>query len=1177
MRIDRLDLIAYGSFTDKSLNLSDGKFGLHLIYGDNEAGKSTSLRALIAWLFGIPNRTNDNYIHSNSQLRIGGKLRLSGGEELEFTRRKGTKGTLLKLGSDDTLDDSTLLPFLPGGVDETLFTKLYGIDHGRLVAGGQELLNQSGDLGQALFSAAVGTSDLRKILSELQNGAEELFKPRASTKLVNRAISEFKEAQRQIKASSLPVAEWKKLQKGLSDTLFELNQIEEGIQEKSKEKSRLDRLNRVKGALAERHSVMAQVEELGEVLLLPEDFNEKRKTASDNLQLSNEAKKRADAKLSRLKEESKSLCVRDELLDNEEVILAIHKELGVAEKTVKDRPQQDGKRRLLRNEAEALLKSVHPYIALDDADQLRPLLNNKKWISGLALKHGLLNQKKEKAEGTLRDVEDEQELIKKELAELSVSNLDLIKLKATIAAARKTGDIEKRLADSQNRTSEEKAACDGDLLRLGRFSGTIEALLKVPMPVFETLDTFEKQSDELSEKIRYYSRKQKELEEERKQAERDLKALLLTSDVPTILELEESRTLRNTEWRLIKRKYIENGDIEQDIKKFAPDSDLPALYEQKVEAADHVSDRLRLDADHVVKRADLETKIEDLRSRLHNVEEEAIKANKTKKALQNKWIAIWEPLKIVSGTPREMKQWLLRADKLLENAQSSNTVSRDTQKLALEYKTLRETISLQINKFDDSIDLPKMSLEAMISLCEQRVKQEESALEMNRQLEQSLGDTKIRLKRTREELKSIGNDQSNWTQEWGQAIDGLGLKPDVHPEHATETFEKLVEFFTKFDQSEDLRKRIFGMDQVTEKFKKRVVEFTDSIGFKRDGQKADTIAAQLNRELNKAREARASLKEIATQRKEIEGEIENASITLKTANEQLASLQNQACVDTNDKLELIGENSQKKRLLQQNIDKIEQELARNGDGLSVQELEEEARNSDIDTIDGELERVSSELKELQTNRDNLRDQLQTLQNEIKTKDGSAAAANAAEVVEQQLATMVSGVEQYLRLQIAALILEQRIEDYRKKNQAPVLARASKLFSKLTLGSYASLRDELAGGKPILLGVRPNDVEVPVDGMSDGSRDQLYLSLRLATLEQHLGKSEPMPFVVDDILIGFDDKRTKICLNVLADLAASTQVLLFTHHRRVIELASEINTDTGVFIHELPDPVSIEGQ
>ncbi len=165
--------------------------------------------------------------------------------------------------------------------------------------------------------------------------------------------------------------------------------------------------------------------------------------------------------------------------------------------------------------------------------------------------------------------------------------------------------------------------------------------------------------------------------------------------------------------------------------------------------------------------------------------------------------------------------------------------------------------------------------------------------------------------------------------------------------------------------------------------------------------------------------------------------------------------------------------------------------------------------------------------------------------------------------------MLSSAEQYLRLRIAALVLEQRIEDYRKKNQAPVLARAGELFSKLTLGSYANLRDELdETGKPILLGVRPNDEEVPVEGMSDGSRDQLYLALRLATLEQHLSKGEPIPFIVDDILIGFDDKRTRVCLEVLAELAAHTQVLLFTHHRRVLELAKSIDAKAGIYTHVL---------
>ena len=87
-------------------------------------------------------------------------------------------------------------------------------------------------------------------------------------------------------------------------------------------------------------------------------------------------------------------------------------------------------------------------------------------------------------------------------------------------------------------------------------------------------------------------------------------------------------------------------------------------------------------------------------------------------------------------------------------------------------------------------------------------------------------------------------------------------------------------------------------------------------------------------------------------------------------------------------------------------------------------------------------------------------------------------------------------------------------------------------------------------------------------MSDGTRDQLYLALRLATLELHLKKAEPLPFVVDDILIAFDDSRTRACLEILAELSATTQVLLFTHHRSVVELADTLAAREKIFLHEL---------
>jgi len=63
MRIDSLRLLAFGPFTDRAIDLSGGRQGLHLLYGPNEAGKSTTLRALRQLLYGIPPRSGDGFLH----------------------------------------------------------------------------------------------------------------------------------------------------------------------------------------------------------------------------------------------------------------------------------------------------------------------------------------------------------------------------------------------------------------------------------------------------------------------------------------------------------------------------------------------------------------------------------------------------------------------------------------------------------------------------------------------------------------------------------------------------------------------------------------------------------------------------------------------------------------------------------------------------------------------------------------------------------------------------------------------------------------------------------------------------------------------------------------------------------------------------------------------------------
>jgi uncharacterized protein YhaN len=74
-------------------------------------------------------------------------------------------------------------------------------------------------------------------------------------------------------------------------------------------------------------------------------------------------------------------------------------------------------------------------------------------------------------------------------------------------------------------------------------------------------------------------------------------------------------------------------------------------------------------------------------------------------------------------------------------------------------------------------------------------------------------------------------------------------------------------------------------------------------------------------------------------------------------------------------------------------------------------------------------------------------------------------------------------------------------------------------------------------------------------MSDGTQDLLYLALRLASLEKFSADGEPLPLLIDDALVNFDDAFAR-SPESLGKPRAKTQVIFFTHHQHMVHLATE---------------------
>ena len=171
--------------------------------------------------------------------------------------------------------------------------------------------------------------------------------------------------------------------------------------------------------------------------------------------------------------------------------------------------------------------------------------------------------------------------------------------------------------------------------------------------------------------------------------------------------------------------------------------------------------------------------------------------------------------------------------------------------------------------------------------------------------------------------------------------------------------------------------------------------------------------------------------------------------------------------------------------------------------------------------------------------------------------GDDAAARAAADRQEALASMQEAAERYVRVRASGMLLRWAIERYRKEKQGPLLKRAGALFQVLTRGSFERLEvDADERGNMRLTGVRAGGEVVEVPGLSTGTEDQLFLALRIAAVEEYLSRAGTLPFVADDLFINFDEKRSAAGFEVLGQLAEQTQVLFYTHHQHLVDVARE---------------------
>lgn len=1165
MKILRLDLMAFGPFTDKTLDFSAGDHGFHVVFGPNEAGKSAALRAITDFLYGIPAQTSDNFLHDYDELRIGTLLRHSNGTERYLIRRKGNKNTLLD-ESGAAVPEELIADFLDG-IPHEVFVNMYGIGMDSLVMGGKDLLEGKGDLGAALFSAASGILEVREVLASLEKRKEELFKPKGSTPAINRLIREYEELKKKRRESMLLASTWLDLEEKIKDTVEKREAISRLMQEKNTVLNHKQRIREAYKDAYELKEITSELKGMTDVPKLSEDFTRRREKAEEKLSEARETLSKDTLSLKSVKEEISTLYVPKDLLAQEARITDLFQKSGNYKQANEQLPKIKGGILEFERNARRILRDLN--LPEDGKDFTKYCLSVKvrSNIETLCEKYKTLVSDLDHQNADLARTNAGLKDLKGRLEKLPEPR-DLNDLEVLLGDYRQSGLTERLIkgldaeVKLQNDTSSERKA------QLGLPDIPTEKLLSLAVPAKQTIARFAKNFQELEQQLAEIHRQEEAELRTLTRINEDIHALQTQGAIPTEESLKQSRESRDSLWRMIRGAWLEGKDIpESEWKPSASDAENPAdAFEYALSDTDEISDRLRRESGRVAQLSQL---MVNKGTSEWDLEQFKLKAKSQQEKiafLERQWSELWQPVGIQSRSPEEMREWLSLYEETAGVCREMRVKSEDLKNKSQEISGYKSRFSELITAV--GIEAIDETMTGLVRKAEELIKREQGRHLERKQLEDRIAEVEKQAAGQEEEVSDTKKRLALWKEKWAQAITAARLDTDTTPDQAKPIIDKFNELSTHVRDIEEKSSRTRAIESDNGRFEREVDALLSIIGRERDDIGYAAIIEKLNKELAEGNKSSERMKALEQKVRELEKSIELQQGIIADKEADIRELLLEAgCSDPKQLPEQETLYAEYRRKTER-AGELKRIISRSAAGMDLDAFLSEIESTNIDQLPQEIAELEREIKDQETRQTDLNIEFGRLTNEREGIAGGSKASQISDEMESVLASLREAIQEYVQLTLASTRMKEELDRYRRQNQGPLLSRAGDFLSKITLESLHGLAADFDDNdRPVLVGLR-NGSRIKVEAMSEGTCDQLYLALRLASLEQRMKQREPMPLILDDILVNFDNSRARQALEVLAEMSTQTQIILFTHHRHLCELAREHIKQDLLYMQEL---------
>lgn len=1148
MKFKELELRAFGPFAGERLSF-DGDGCVHLIYGNNEAGKSSLLRAVRAFLYGIPRKTVDAHRHPMTKLRLAAKVEVADGQVLELTRRKGNKNTLLDVG-DKVVGEAEMARHLCG-VGESLFNNLFGLDYESLRAGAESMLAGNGDVGESLFDAG-GARGVHALLEELREERDAIYSARGQKPPLNAVLRSLKAMKKEVKERSVRGGDYDALREAFEQARKDYEHGKAQRRSLDIERSRIERTLRVAPLLARLDDLEQRLKEIQAVPPLAEDAPARRRAVLQQLQLGKHERVGLQQEIEELQVRCEQrLTFAPYLQVSDELLLRLKNGIGKYEAATRELPRRQQELQLRLAEIESIAAGLDRSVDALKNTPREAVLRSR--LNTLVRDYERLQERLE----LVKEAHDEQsvklEQATMRMAELKPQEEEERALSGAIREVLALGTIESEYATLDEQMAQHRARAavlqgrllgastkgpDADAEHWLKCTLPSEARIQQRQRVRQAWQQERKQLDE--EQVRLAQR----LEDNRIQ----LDSIDLRGDLPSVAALHALREERD--------------------ELFAQLLEQPTLadaYRRLRDQADRMADHLFQQAEKVTQHARYKAEGLGLERHAKLLHERQVGLVAAGKQADEAWASLWQPSTLKAGEVSLMAELRTAHEQWLGLQAAMKQLEQQRQRLEQrEAKAMARLPGKADSSNQERLAVAEHSLER---LKEER-RRAQAMREQVKQLEDELASQHKRLHRVR-------SDVAAWKKRWVEAVAALGLPEGCPVADAVSYVQSVDSAMAKLDEAAKLERRILSMNEDAEAFRKSVHDLCESIDDTLLSQPLEQAAGKL---VERCDRARFDAKELANAKAMLEKRsraLREVDRSLEAAQKEQDQLLEKAQVKSLDALEACEAENARRRQLRGERESALQQVLDAGEGAPLTLLRESQAGGDVDGMKARLNEISvgdeALEKDLETLRSAVADRGIALR---QIEDAQAGASSAVAELECLRAEAERYTELYARKQLAVSLLEERVEAYRRENEGPVIGYARTMFHHLTLGGFVDLRVVQHAEKSALCAVRNGGEELGVEALSEGTRDQLYLALRLASLRRFSEAGTSLPLVLDDILVHFDERRSSAALALLAEVAGHNQVLLFTHHEHCIQLAEHAVGAERLRVHRLPDRMAL---